>query len=306
MWLALGFLSALFLGFYDLAKKTSLRENDVLRVLLLNTLFCTAIFLPFVVASAAGWISSSNALYVPWNYHAGQPYILIKSVLVLASWTFGYYGIKQLPLTIVGPINATRPMMALVGALIVFGERLNLLQWLGVLTALLSFFFLSRTGKKESIDFVRNRYIVFVVVAALLGAVSALYDKYLLAMPDNGGLALNRMEVIAWYNFYQCLWMCIIVGLLTWRHKGQRQPFTWRWSIVLISVFLLAADFIYFTALGCEGAMVSLLSMVRRSNVLVSFVCGVLLLGERNWRGKAVDLLLVAVGMVFVWLGTKG
>lgn len=304
MWLALGFLSALLLGFYDLAKKTSLKENAVLPVLLLNTFFCSLIFLPFVVASQAGYISPESELYVPWNGSGGQPYILLKSVIVLSSWVLGYFGIKNLPLTIVGPINATRPMMALVGALLVFGERLSLMQWLGVITAMVSFFLLSRTGKKEGIDFRHNRSVISVVMAAVLGAVSSLYDKYLMATPDNGGLGLSRMEVISWYNIYQFVWMSLIVGLLWWPRRKVTTPLQWRWSIVLISVFLSAADFSYFSALACDGSMVSILSMVRRSNVLVSFTFGVLLLGERNWRNKAADLALVALGMVLVWLGT--
>ncbi|MCD8282257.1 MAG: DMT family transporter, partial [Prevotella sp.] len=209
MWLALGFLSALLLGFYDLSKKTSLRNNAVLIVLLLNTLFCSLVFLPLVIGSKAGWITAGDALYVPWNKCGGQPFILLKSVIVLSSWVLGYYGIKQLPLTIVGPINATRPMMALVGALVVFGERLNPLQWLGVTTAVMSFFLLSRTSRREGVDFRHNRSVFFVVAAAVLGAVSTLYDKFLMAPPTNGGLGLDRMEVIAWYNIYQFLWMCI-------------------------------------------------------------------------------------------------
>ncbi|MCD8282341.1 MAG: EamA family transporter, partial [Prevotella sp.] len=111
--------------------------------------------------------------------------------------------------------------------------------------------------------------------------------------------------VIAWYNIYQFLWMCILVALMTRKRKGIQTRFEWRWSIVLISVFLVASDFTYFSSLACDGAMVSVLSMVRRSNVVVSFVFGVLLLGEKNWRGKAFDLLLVIIGMVFVWLGTR-
>jgi len=38
---------------------------------------------------------------------------------------FGYIGIKHLPITIVGPVNATRPVLVLVGALAIFCERLN-------------------------------------------------------------------------------------------------------------------------------------------------------------------------------------
>ena len=60
-------------------------------------------------------------------------YIVLKAFIVLTSWVLGYFGMKHLPLTIVGPINATRPVMVLVGALLFFGERLNLWQWAGVM-----------------------------------------------------------------------------------------------------------------------------------------------------------------------------
>ena len=88
-------------------------------------------------------------------------------------------------LTIVGPINATRPVMTLVGALLIFGERLNVYQWIGVLMAIISFFMLSRSGKKEGIDFKHDKWIWFVVLAAVLGAVSGLYDKYLMGRFNN-------------------------------------------------------------------------------------------------------------------------
>ena len=305
MWLVLGFISALFLGFYDLAKKTSLKNNAVLPVLLLNTFFCSIIFLPFVIGSATGVINFGDTTFIPWNGWASQSFILIKSVTVLASWVLGYYGIKNLPLTIVGPINATRPIMALVGALLIFGERLNFMQWLGVITAIVSFFLLSRTGKKEGIDFRHNRSIILIVAAAILGAVNTLYDKFLMAPPSNGGLGLDRMEVLAWYNIYQCVWMCLMVAFLWFPKRKENTPFKWRWSILLISLFLVAADFSYMTALSSESAMISVLSLVRRSNVLVSFTFGVILLGEKNWKNKAFDLFLVALGMLFIWIGTN-
>lgn len=304
MWLVLGFLSALFLGFYDLSKKTSLRGNAVMPVLLLNTFFCSLLLLPFVIASFLGIIDSTSDLFVPWNGWASQSFILIKSFTVLASWVLGYYGIKYLPLTIVGPINATRPIMALVGALLIFGERLNLMQWLGVITAIVSFFMLSRTGKKEGIDFRRNRAVIMVVLAAVLGAANSLYDKFLMAPPENGGIGLDRMEVLSWYNIYQCAWMSLMTFFL-WRPKRREgTAFRWRRSIPLISLFLVAADFTYMTAISSDSAMISVLSLVRRSNVLVSFTFGVIFFGEKNWKNKAFDLLLVALGMLFIWLGT--
>ena len=305
MWLLYAFLSAALLGFYDVFKKQSLKQNAVIPVLFLNTLFCSLIFLPLMCGSAAGCIAEGALAYIPPTTWQEQCYILLKAVIVLSSWLFGYFGIKHLPLTIVGPINATRPVMVLLGALLVFGERLNLYQWIGVLLAVASFYMLSRSGRREGIDFRHNKWIFFVVMASVLGAVSGLYDKYLMAQPDNGGVGLHRMVVQSYYNLYQCGLMAMMLFLLWWPKRKQNTPFRWHWSIVLISLFLTAADFVYFYALSLPGAMISIVSMVRRGSVLVSFVFGALVFREKNLWSKALDLALVLLGMLFLYWGTQ-
>lgn len=298
MWLLLAFCSAALLGFYDVFKKKSLANNAVLPVLGLNTLFSSLIFLPFILVSwlRPEWLEDM-LFFVPqvgWEVHR---FIILKSLIVLSSWTFGYFGMKYLPLTIVGPINATRPVMTLVGALLIFGERLNVYQWIGVLLAIVSFFMLSRSGKKEGIDFQHNRWIWFVVLAALLGAVSGLYDKYLMKQFDN-------MVVQSWYNIYQLFLMGGVLMFLWLPKRKTTTPFHWDWCIILISVFLSAADFVYFYALSMDGSMISIVSMVRRGSVIVSFLFGAMVFREKNLRSKAVDLLLVLIGMVFLYLGS--
>lgn len=307
MWILLAFLSATLLGFYDVFKKKSLKDNAVLPVLFLNTVFSSLIFLPFILISAfaPSWLSQQEMLFVPvsgWEVHR---FILLKSFIVLSSWIFGYFAMKHLPLTIVGPINATRPVMVLVGALLVFGERLNLYQWIGVLMAVFSFFMLSRSGKKEGIDFRHNKWIYFIVMAAVLGAVSGLYDKYLMAPVSQGGIGLDRMVVQSWYNIYQLFMMGAVLMLLWWPKRQTSTPFRWDWCIILISIFLSAADFVYFYALSLDGAMISIVSMVRRGSVIVSFIFGAMVFREKNLKSKAVDLALVLIGMIFLYFGSR-
>lgn len=298
MWLLLAFCSAALLGFYDVFKKKSLANNAVLPVLGLNTFFSSLIFLPFILISAwkPEWLNQT-IFFVPqagWEVHR---FILLKSLIVLSSWTFGYFGMKHLPLTIVGPINATRPVMTLMGALLIFGERLNVYQWIGVLLAIISFFLLSRSGKKEGIDFQHNKWIWFVVLAAVFGAVSGLYDKYLMKQ-------FNNMVVQSWYNVYQLFLMGGVLMFLWLPRRKTTTPFRWDWCIILISVFLSAADFVYFYALSMDGSMISIVSMVRRGSVIVSFLFGAMVFREKNLKSKVVDLLLVLIGMVFLYLGS--
>ena len=305
MWLILAFLSAALLGFYDSFKKKALQGNAVIPVLFLNTVFSSLIFAPFIVLSYSASVLDSSLVHVAsggWECHK---YILLKSCIVLSSWLAGYFGMKHLPLTIVGPINATRPVMVLVGALLVFGEQLNVWQWTGVMLAVVSFLMLSRSGKKEGIDFKHNKWIACIVVAAILGAVSGLYDKYLMASPADGGVGLDKMMVQSWYNIYQMIMMGIMLLVLWMPARKHTTPFRWDWTIIGISLFLSAADFVYLYSLSLPGAMISIVSMVRRGSVIVSFLFGAIFFHEKNLKSKAVDLALVLLGMLFLYFGTK-
>ena len=304
VWLILAFLSAAFLGIYDSLKKKALGGNAVIPVLFLNTLFSSLIFLPFILLSATGTTLDDTIFHVAeggWEMHK---YIVLKALIVLSSWVLGYFGMKHLPLTIVGPINATRPVMVLVGALLVFGERLNGWQWLGVALAVASFLLLSRSGKKEGIDFKHDHWIYMIVGAAALGAVSGLYDKYLMAPVSEGGIGLDRMMVQSWYNIYQCVLMGLML-LLWWKSEAEKTRFHWDWAILGISLFLSTADFLYFYSLSMPSAMISIVSMVRRGSVVVSFLFGALFFREKNLKAKAFDLALVLLGMICLYIGSK-
>ena len=297
-------MSATLLGFYDSFKKKALKGNAVIPVLFLNTLLSSAIFIPFIAISYTSDALDGTIFNVGsggWEMHK---FIVLKSLIVLSSWILGYFGIKHLPLSIVGPINATRPVMTLVGAMLVFGERLNAWQWAGVTLAVVSFLMLSRSGKKEGIDFKRDHWIWMIVGAALLGAISGLYDKYLMAPVESGGAGLDKMMVQSWYVVYQCLMMGAMLMILWWPKRKQTTPFHWDWSIVCVSVFLSAADFVYFYALTQPEAMISIVSMIRRGSVLVSFACAAIFFHEKNLKAKAVDLALVLLGMICLYIGS--
>lgn len=290
MWIIFAICSALGLGFYDVMKKISVRENNVPVVLWFNTLFGTLLMSPVIIALLAhGQCGLGESA-------TGHILILIKAVIVLSSWILGYFAIKHLPLTIQGPINASRPVIVLVGSLVVFGERLNLLQWVGILLGFASLYFISRIGAREGFSMKHSRWLWMAIGATMLGAVSALYDKYLMQF-------YRPLEVQAWYSLYQLLIMTAIVALL--RRNGATSPrFRWRWTILGISLFLTAADLAYFYALSLPGSMISVISMIRRGSVLVSFLYGVLILREKHVKAKLLDLTLLLLSLTLLVLAS--
>lgn len=299
MWILFAFLSAALLGVYDVFKKISLSDNAVIPVLFLNVVFCCAIFLPLMVLSfAAPELTAGTIFHMPPLTLRQHALLLLKAAIVLSSWMTAYYALKHLPITIASPIKATQPILTLVGALVVFGERLNLYQWIGVAIAIVSFFMLSQSSKREGVNFAHNRWVWLMVCSIAMGTVSGLYDKWIMTQID-------RMNTQVWYNYYQLLIMCVVLLAVWYPKRRQTTPFRWSWAIPLISVFLTAADFFYYFALADGASMIAIVSLVRRSSVAVSFTLGALYFKERNLRAKAIDLLLVLLGMLFIFLGSR-
>lgn len=291
MWIILAIASALCLGVYDVFKKLSLNGNNVLTVLFFNTLFGALLMSPIIVQCLMnGSIGLGDTV-------TGHFHILIKSFIVLSSWLFGYFGLKHLPITIAGPINATRPVMVLIGAMLIFGEQLNLMQWGGVILGISSLFLISRIGGKEGFSIKNNQWLWLSFGAMITGAISGLYDKYLLRQYE-------PLEVQAWYSFYQCVIMGITIAIIK-RVKRDTTPFQWRWTIPCIAIFLTIADIAYFYSLSFDDSMISVVSMIRRGSVIVSFLYGVFALREKNVKLKIIDLSILLIGLVLLVLGSQ-
>lgn len=292
MWITLALISAFCLGFYDIFKKNSVKDNNVPLVLLLNTLFGTLLMSPVFIRY---FITGDNSLGPDPMHHL---LVAIKAVIVLSSWILGYFAIKHLPLTIQGPINASRPVIVLLGAIIIFGEHLNLLQWCGMILGFASLFFISRIGSREGFSLRKSAWLWMSIGATTLGAVSALYDKFLMKH-------FLATDVQAWYSFYQLLLMSAVVIVLRRfapSHAGGR--FHWSWAIPCISIFLTSADLAYFYCLSIPGSMISIVSMIRRGSVIIPFLYGVLVLKEKNIRQKTIDLIVLLASLLLLVAGS--
>lgn len=298
MWIWFALISSVLLGFYDVAKKNSVEGNAVLPVLTLATSISALFFLPVILSSefGLGWFAEGSPFYVVPMGLEQHLLVALKAVIVAATWLFGYLAVKYLPLTIVSPIYALRPVLVLLGSIVIFGERLNLYQWIGVVVAFAAFYMMNRSSHKEGIRFTKNKGILYLMMAVLLGVGSAFCDKILMK-------GIQPASVQAWCGLY----IALLYGALTliiWRPKRKESRFEWRWSIVLISVFLSIADFCYFNALAQEGALLAVISLIRRGSVIVSFTLGAIFFKERNIRSKAVALCVLLVGLYFLLQGS--
>lgn len=297
MWILLALLSSLFLGFYDVAKKTSLKQNAVIPVLFFASATGALVFIPFLVLSQLGVLKESFILYVP-NISAKTHFLIfLKSTLVGSSWYFAYVALKYLPLTIVTPIRATGPFWTLIGALIIYNEQYTLWQWLGIVTILIFFYLFSLAGLKEGISFKRNKWIYAIITATILGACSGLYDKFLMRN-------FHPMAVQTWFSIYLIPVFLPFLLLIWFPKRKSTSPFVWRYSIILIGVLLAFADFAYFKALTDNDSLIAVVSVLRRTSVIIAFVAGAIIFKEVNIKRKAFALLGILTGVLMIALGS--
>ena len=299
MWLLLAFISALLLGAYDVFKKVSLKDNAVIPVILTSICISSTILLPFLLVSQFFPSELEGSIFfVPKVDFRTHLFLILKAVIVLTSWLFAYFAMKHLPISLASPIKATQPVWTVVGAILIFGEKLNMFQAAGVGITLLSFFMFSVVGKKEGISLKTNKWFWFIIMATLTGAVSGLYDKYLMKQ-------FNSMAVQTYYTFYQAIIMGIITLFLWAPTRKKTTQFKFKWSIAFISLFLVTADFVYFYALTLPDSMISVVSTIRRSGVIVPFLYGAIVMRDKYIKLKVIDLIGVLVGMFLLYLGSK-
>lgn len=306
MWTVLAFVSALCLGFYDISKKIALRENRVVDVLTISVCV-SSLFLsiPLIFSRLCPEMMLGTHFYVPSLDGTAHAYTILKSIIVLSSWFFGYISLKHLPISVVSPMQATRPMWTLVGALLLFNERLNGWQWVGILLAIGSIFVFSFRRKTISNALSTNTnnkyYYICLAFAIISGACSGLYDKYLMRQYDH-----NAVQV--YYTFYQAIMMLIVWAIFN-RKNIKYQISNLRFIkrigvIVLISLFLIVSDNVYMLALRDPDSMIAVVSTIRRGGAVIGFAYGLLFLKEPDPVRKLCCMGGILAGLVCLAMGS--
>ena len=296
-WIVATLISALFLGLYDLCTKHAVRANAVTPVLFFSSLTGATVWFVLLAVQALQPGLLPHTLVTDALTGKQHLQLLLKSGIVAASWVGTYFAMKHLPLSLGAPIRATSPLFTLVGAILILGERPTWLETVGVLTTLGSFVGLSVIGRSEGVHFHRNQWVWFLIVGTLFGAVSSLYDKYLLST-----LNFSVPTVQCWFQIYLLVFFAPFA--LGWKLRlWKRNEFHWRWSVPCIALALLVADYAYFWALRHPGALVSLVMSLRRASVLVAFAGGLYFFREANGWKKLPAVIGILIGIILTVMG---
>jgi drug/metabolite transporter (DMT)-like permease len=298
-WIHASLLAAFFLGVYDLCTRHAVRDNAVLPVLFLGSVCSATVWGSLMILDRFSPGHLPEALTTSRLTLAQHGLLALKSAIVSSSWICTYFAMRGLPVSITSPIRATGPVWTIVLALALLGERPSAMEWGGIVLTLASFVGLSLAGRAEGIHFLRSRAVASMVCGTLLGAVSSLYDKYLLGV---AGFTVPTVQ--AWFCVYLAV-LFMIPAFGWWRRWWPRNDFQWRWSVPGLAAALLVSDYLYFGALRHDDALLSLVSSLRRGSTLVAFAGAVWLFGEGNAARKFPAVLGILAGIVITLLGQR-
>lgn len=297
MWAFLAVFSSLFLGIYEVFKKLALNRNAVIPVLFYSSVASSVILMPFFLLSRYYPGFEDTSFFIPVISFDEHLKILVKSSLLLVAWLLAFAALKNLPITIVTPIRATMPLWTLFGAVVVYGEQLNIVQWVGIAVTFFFFILFSMTGSRSGFSFKGNRWMWYILLSVILSASSGVYDKYLIT-------TIDRMSVLAYFTFYHVPMFGALMLFIRMPNRAKLNPFEWRWSIVMVSVMVLLADFFYFYSISMPGALISIITALRSSSVVVAFYAGALVFKERGLKQRSLLLLGILLGVMVVLFAT--
>ncbi len=297
VWLLLAVGSALVLGGYEIARKAAVQENAVLPVLLTaNGAGLFVLAAGVVVTGMAPGMDQSSGMVVQSLTGLHHVAVALKAALVTTSWVLVYASVKHLPISISGPLRATSPALTVLGALLLFGENPAPSQWLGMAVIFAGYFVFATLGRGEGIRYAENRWVGILALGTCFGAMSGLYDKHLLQR-----MRISPTTLQFWFSVYNVLLQVFLAWLL-WQRQPDRLPFRFRWVIPAVGVLSALADQLYLRALFQEEALVSVVALIRRTSVAVSFTIGGLLFRERLLRQKGAALGVVLLGLLLLFL----
>ncbi len=281
-WLWMTLISGVLFGFYDIFTKKALSRASLLNVLMLYSIG------NFILVS----FEFNNAIHADIG---SIGLILIKSVCIFFAWMLSFMAIRGLPISIISPFNMLVPIFTIILGVLILNETLTLVEIIGVAVIMLSYYFIGKVGTVEVKGLFKNKFLYLMVISTFLSSISAIIDKFLMKK-------INIGQMQFW--FYLAVSIMYTAAFLFRRLKaGEPQPFKFSWFIILMSIFLVVSDRIYFGAVKIPTSEISIIMPLRRISIFVSAIIGGFIFKEKNLMKKFLYACLLIAGIALVFAG---
>ena len=287
-------VAGVFLGCWDISKKLALRGQNVIAVLTAYSI------LSFVLVA----YEMRNAVLISGNTIL---LLALKSLIIYIGWNFMFLALQQLPISVITPFNTVTPLFSIILDIIVLGEVLEPMQWVGIAIMFVAYYFISKVGKFEVKHIFRNKYFYYMIIGSVLNAVTSLIDKIAIGQVT-ATLTLKGMDskltssiVQVWFLFFMMLFY-VLTYLGRKYIQKEALKLKWDWNILWMSLCIILADRIYFAGLNMPNTPISIAMPLRSVSIVVSVLVGGLIFKEPNLKKKVLctGILIVGILMLFI------
>lgn len=274
-------LYALFIGFYNVFKKQSIKKNNEYTVLVLFTtvaFLCSLIWIPFGIAIPIKFIFI----------------FALKGLLLALSWLLILRVLKEVDLSFVSIMNVISSVMSFILGIVLFDETASVLQIIGSIVIVLCVAGINLLNKDKK-GKISLTHISLLILSAGIATVSNVIDKYTT-------IHLSSFQVQFWFLLFVCFFSWIFYLILRFKDRAltlTKDDLKNYW-IYLIGIFLFVGDFWLFQAYKVPGSQMITISILSKLKIVVSILAGIIIFKEKNIIKKLILTILVVIGAILI------
>lgn len=283
LYIVFALLYSVFNSFFDALKKKAVHKSSELSTLVIFTgvsFLCSLVWIPFGIGISGDKI---------WLF-------VLKGLLLTINWFVLLRVLKDADVSLVALTTVVSAVITFAVGIIGFGETATVIQYIGAGLTILGAVLINLTGKKEN-GKVNVKTIILLMISAIIGAVSAVIDKYTTQ-------TLSAYQVQFWFLLFVFVFSCIFFAVECVKEKKfliQKSDFKNYW-IYIVGIALFLGDFFLFLSYTMTGSKMIIITTISKFKVVISVLIGILLYKEKNVVKKLLISLLVFAGILLVSL----
>lgn len=274
IWIYLVFFYGIVKGFREIVKKKALNRSSLMEVLF----FYTFIGFLFVLPDA------KEAMQIDLSMVG---YISIKSFIIFLAWILGFTAIQKMSVSLYSVLDLSTVLFSTMFGVCILGEQMTMGRFIGLLLVLVGLVLVNRKGENSQTP-TKAKYILFVLIASLFNATSALMDKILLR-------DITSSQLQFWFMFLMSL--MYLAYLIVAKVKIQWKALVKNYWILILGVMSILGDRALFMANSIPDSKVTVMTLVKQCSCLIAIVVGKFVFHEKNILYKLFCAGIVILGI---------
>lgn len=279
-WILFTILYALFVAFFESAKKKAVERNSIYEVLANFSLI--AFLLTFFI--------TKDAFKIDYSY---LPLIFFKASIIVIAWILGVKVLEKMQISLYSMIKISRIIFSVLLSYLFLGEKITFITLIGMSIIILGLIFVNKTVNKEERKEKSIKLVILLLISCLLNSISAIIDKKILLHITSGQLQF-------WFLLFLTMYYWVI--LLMKKEKINYKEIKKNYWIPVAAIALVVGDRFLFIANENVDSQVIIMTMLKQLSVIISIILGKIIFKEKEITKKLLYSMLIigGIGIMFI------